>query len=203
MKSLVLPLALCAALPACDVTAGSEPAAARSTTVAAQTPSRGRLVAGERVERVIAWPDPASRDERTRARLSPAALAAVAASPVPVLAPADPLWRPPQISSPRTPDGPGFGFSLATAAPGRTLTLHGSRLATLLADVGRHEGPERLRGVPGFVSANEGIVTATWIEHGAAYALDLECASTRDPACALPALRAEVEALVLVGGGER
>ncbi|WP_143140124.1 hypothetical protein [Nannocystis exedens] len=149
---------------------------------------------------MIASPDSALRDERTRARLDAAALAAIAASPVPVLAPADPVRRP-RISSPRTPDGPSFRFTLATQSPGRTLTLHGSRLATLRPHVGRHEGPERLRGVPAFVSDNDGIKSATWIEHGAAYALDLECASARDTGCDLAALRAEVEALAFVGGG--
>src|SRR5438128_9211449 len=32
-----------------------------------------------------------------------------------------------------------------------------------------------LRGVPIFVTENEGIKTATWIEKGTAFALDIEC----------------------------
>ena len=40
-----------------------------------------------------------------------------------------------------------------------------------------------LRGVSVYVSENEGIKTATWIEKGTAFALDLECASAVDPRC--------------------
>jgi hypothetical protein len=40
-----------------------------------------------------------------------------------------------------------------------------------------------LRGVPVYVSENEGIKTATWIENGTAFALDVECASDADPRC--------------------
>ena len=202
MKALVPLFALCAALAGCDAPE-AEPTRARSADAPASSPRRARLVAGERVERVIAWPEPSLRDEQARARLTDSALAAIETSPVPVLAPGESSWRSLRISSPRGREGPGFGFTLAAHAPGRTLTLHGSRLATLLPDVGRHEGTERLRGVPAFVTDNDGIKSATWIEHGAAYALDLECASARAPGCDLAALRAEVEALVYVGGGGR
>ena len=43
-----------------------------------------------------------------------------------------------------------------------------------------------LRGVPVYVTENEGIKTATWIEKGTAYALDIECTSVRDQRCASP-----------------
>lgn len=40
-----------------------------------------------------------------------------------------------------------------------------------------------LRGVPIYVSENEGIKTATWIENGTAFAMDIECDSDKDPRC--------------------
>jgi hypothetical protein len=40
-----------------------------------------------------------------------------------------------------------------------------------------------LRGVPIYISENEGIKTATWIEKGTAYALDVECTSDTDERC--------------------
>ena len=39
------------------------------------------------------------------------------------------------------------------------------------------------RGVPVFVSENEGIRTATWTEKGTAYALDIECQAATDTRC--------------------
>lgn len=40
-----------------------------------------------------------------------------------------------------------------------------------------------LRGVPVYVTENEGIKTATWIENGTSFALDLECTSQSDERC--------------------
>ena len=40
-----------------------------------------------------------------------------------------------------------------------------------------------VRGVSVYVSENEGIKSATWIENGTAFALDVECASDQDARC--------------------
>lgn len=160
---------------------------------------RGRLIGGERVERVVQWPT-SPPDARARAGLQAATLAAIERSPVPVLTPGTGGWDEPMIASPRGRKGPGFGYALSTHAGGRTLSLHGSRVATLIPGIGRHAGPERLRGTDGFITDNDGVKSATWIEHGVAYALDVECEDRRARGCDVPALRAEVEALVYVGG---
>lgn len=167
----------------------------------AQAPlQRGRLVAGEKVARTPVWPARDSVDERARARLPETLRSSVDASPVPVLIPGGEGWSEPFLSSPRGAGGPGHGYAFAARRPGQTIAIQGSRIATLVPGIGRHDGRERLRGGHGFLSDNDGIKTATWIEHGVAYALDLECASPQSPACDLAAARAEVESLVYVGG---
>jgi hypothetical protein len=40
-----------------------------------------------------------------------------------------------------------------------------------------------VRGVPVFISENEGIRTATWTEKGTAYAVDIECQAATDIRC--------------------
>ncbi|HEY0135818.1 MAG TPA: hypothetical protein VGB85_17155, partial [Nannocystis sp.] len=168
------------------VRAGEVPAAAPRGL-----PRRGRLLAGERVARVPRWP--AAIDQATRERLPAPARAAVERSPVPVLVPADPGW----LSSTQVFPG-SWGYALAARDGEVTLALHASRIATIVPGVGVATGTHRVRGVDGFLSVNEGIRTASWIEHGVAYSLDLEC---RDPqACSEAALRAAVEGLVYVGG---
>lgn len=44
-----------------------------------------------------------------------------------------------------------------------------------------------VRGVPVFISENEGIRTATWTEKGTAYAVDIECQAATDTRCSSPA----------------
>ena len=40
-----------------------------------------------------------------------------------------------------------------------------------------------MRGEPAFVSENRRIWTVSWLEHGVAYGLDIECASPTDTRC--------------------
>lgn len=68
--------------------------------------------------------------------------------------------------------------------PGVTLSLHASRIAHHYDDIPATPGPHPMRGTSGYVSMNEGIWTATWIEQGVAYALDVECAQAGDARCA-------------------
>ena len=171
--------------------------AVRSTATVA-VPRRGRLLAGERVARVPRWPAAATIDQAAHERLSLAARAAVARSPVPVLVPADPVWLASVAVFHAGPDG--AGYALAAHRGGLGLALHASRIATLVPGVGHFRGKHRLRGVDGFISANEGVRTAAWIEHGVAYSLDLECHDPDGPGCDDEALRAAVEGLVYVGG---
>lgn len=86
--------------------------------------------------------------------------------------------------------GPGFvvgqdHYFLSQPDEQMTMSLTGSVVsrdeASIKVNPGKPAG--MLRGVPVYVTENEGIKTATWIENGTAYALDIECASDRDERC--------------------
>ena len=193
---------------ACDPPREPEPVEARTAArgdepappEAQAARQRGRLVAGERVARVPRWPGAEALATSVRERLSTAVRAEIERSPVPVLVPGDPGWQGLALSSPRGPGELGPGYALSARADGRTLVVQASRLATLVPGIGRHEGRERLRGTPGFVTENDGVKAAAWIEHGTAYTLELECEDPESPQCSVEALRAEVEGLAYVGG---
>lgn len=67
-----------------------------------------------------------------------------------------------------------------------TLSLTGSLVnrdeSSIIAD---KQGPPagNVRGVPFYITQNEGVKTATWIENGTAYALDIECTRQADERC--------------------
>ena len=116
-------------------------------------------------------------------RLPPAQQAAVKQSKVTVLVP--PVAQPLAESNVAVED---THYSLTQpAAEGLTMSLTGSVASVRRPESGAIGPPPvaagTIRGVPVFVSENEGIKTATWIEHGTAYALDLECATANDKRC--------------------
>jgi hypothetical protein len=194
------------AIPACDPAGPAEPATRARERGLSASPGvepapaappgrRGRLFAGERVERIPQWPAPATIDDVVHGRLPESAQAAVSRSPVPVLAPTDA----PLVAEAAVFSGP-WGYALSARHGERTLAVQASKIATLLPHVGHVPGNTRLRGVDGWISINDGIRTAAWIEHGTAYSLDLECFAADGPECSEAALRAAVEGLVYVGG---
>lgn len=161
------------------------------------------MIGGERVWRLPQWPAITSEGQAVRGRAPAAVLAAVARSPVPVLVPSDPAWL--ARASVYVPDDPrAFGYALASTlgdADGeRHLSVQASRLATLLPHIGPHRGSP-VRSGQGWFSVNEGVRTASWIEHGVAYSVDLECFDPEAPSCDDAALRELVAGLVHVGGG--
>jgi len=160
------------------------------------------LLAGERVVRIPRWPATSTIDHAVRERLPAETRAAVDVSPVPVLVPADPTWlaRATVFTARGQDGGPGWGYALSARRGEVTLAVQASRIATVLVGVGHLRGNKRLRGVDGFLSVNDGIRTAAWIEHGIAYSLDLECRDPEGPECSDDALREAVEGLVYVGG---
>jgi hypothetical protein len=160
---------------------------------------RGRLIAGERVMRVPAWPPVETIDASLRERMPAELRAAVDRSPVPVLVPADPTWL--AQARMHSPEGAGsYGYALAVTLADSTVSVQASRIATLLPHVGHVRGNRRIRGGDGWFSDNDGIRTASWIEHGIAYTLDLECRAPEGPACTTDTLERVVRELVYVGG---
>jgi hypothetical protein len=176
--------------------AGAERSQARNAEPV-MSPRRGRLLAGERVLRVPVWPA-MSTIAAQRDGLTAAAIEAIDRSPVPVLVPGDTSWS--TRASVLTAGPQGAGYALAAAHAGQTLSVQASRFATLLPHVGRHRGTHTIRGVAGFIGENEGIHTASWIEHGVAYSAELECQAPDGPECRRERLVALVEGLVYVGG---
>lgn len=163
----------------------------------ARTPRRGRLLAGERVERVPVWPA-ASTVAAVRERLSAASIAAIDRSPVPVLVPGDASWLARAHVFTAGPQGSGYTF--AASLSGLHLSVQASRVATMLPHVGHRRGKHQIRGQDGFLGENEGIHTASWIEHGVAYNAELECQEPEGPDCRPELLAALVAKLEYVGG---
>lgn len=189
-------------VPGCDPAGPAEPSSSdpRRANIVEPVPAsppvrRGKLIAGERVERIPQWPAPASIDATTRARLPAAARDALGRSPVPVLVPGEgALLGEAAIFSQAS------GYALSASHGGITVAIQASKLATLLAHIGNIPGDTEIRGTLGWLGNNDGIRTASWIEHGVAYSLDLECYVPDGPECSEAALRSAVEGLVYVGG---
>ena len=103
-----------------------------------------------------------------------------------------------------TPEPNGFGYAFSghagTKAGGeRHVSVQASRIATLLPNIGHIRG-SAVRSGEGSFSVNEGVRTASWIEHGVAYSLELECFDPEAANCDDAALRELVAELVYVGG---
>ena len=82
-----------------------------------------------------------------------------------------------------------------------TVSLQGTRAAHRYEDIEPVNGNRSLRGTRGFVSVNEGVRTASWIENGAAYSVDVECSDVHEARCeSEDFLLSVVAQLTFVGG---
>lgn len=159
-------------------------------------PSRGLVRGGERMRRTVRWPEAATRDVGAYEALDARSREAIDQAPVPVLVPALDV----ELDERRVMHGPEWA-AFWGKREGVTITLQASRMARVHPGVRPQPGPHTLRGREGFVSRNEGIWTASWIEHGVAYDLGLECAPVDAPPCDDQAsIEALAEGLVYVGG---
>jgi hypothetical protein len=160
------------------------------------------------VRPAVAWPAASSIDDGVLASLSRNGTktdreirALVARSPVPVLAPKDLRLASPTLVV------EGEYFALTGRADGATISLQGTRAAHRYEGVDPASGNRELRSngqIRGFVSVNENIRTASWIENGAAYSVDVECSDVRDSRCQSDELLLSIVAqLTYVGGSGR
>lgn len=157
------------------------------------------------VRPTVAWPAASSVDDRVLSSLSVEGAksdrdirALVSRSPVPVLAPKDLRLASPTLVV------EGEYFALTGRADGATISLQGTRAAHRYEGVDPATGNRDLRGLRGFVSVNEGIRTASWIENGAAYSVDIECNDARDERCKTDDFLLSVVAqLTFIGGSGR
>lgn len=155
--------------------------------------ARGRVIGGEKVARVVTWPDAA--DPALVAALPEELRTAVAAAPLPVLLPTSiPLLRAKLMHG-------EHWWALWAEHDGITVTLNASGIAKVYPHLRGAALPHTVRGVQGLVTQNEAVWSASWVEHGVAYQLGIECADPRMPACADEAhVRDVVERLAFAGG---
>ncbi len=149
----------------------------------------------------VAWPPKGMLDARALASLGrddDDIRARLAQSPVPVLAPKDLVLGTPTLVV------ESEYYALTGRVAGATIALQGTRAAHRHQGVEPASGNRDVRGTKGFVSVNEGIRTVSWIENGAAYSVDVECADLRDARCASDQFVLEVvDQLTFVGGAGR
>ena len=154
----------------------------------------------------VTWPEASKIDEAALATIAREGTktdreisALVARSPVPVLAPKDLVLAAPTLVV------EGEYFALSGRVGGATVALQGTRAAHRYEGVEPATGTRDLRGTKGFVSVNEGIRTASWMENGAAYSVDVECADLlHDARCQSDDFLLSVVAqLTYIGGSGR
>lgn len=193
--------------PAILIAAALATSACNGNTSASRTDDHAPTVAttSVSVRPTVAWPAASSVDDGVIASLSREGerserdvRALVARSPVPVLAPKQLRLTTPSLVV------EGEYFALTGRADGATVSLQGTRAAHRYEGIEPAKGSHDLRGTRGFVSVNEGIRTASWIENGAAYSVDVECADSRDERCKSDDFLLSVVAqLTFIGGSGR
>jgi hypothetical protein len=98
-------------------------------------------------------------------------------SPVPVLAPTNVTLEKPTLIV------EGEYYALTGRVHGATIAIQGTRAQHRYEGIEPAQGNRMLRGQRGFVSVNEGIRTSSWMENGASYTVDVECAEHTDVRC--------------------
>ncbi len=120
----------------------------------------------------------------------------VAKSPVPVLVP-----KRPELLAVGKVMADEHWYAFHVSKDGLTINVQATRIAHQHADIPPARGKHVVRGVPAFITQNEGIWTATWREAGTSYALDVECAEPTEARCATDGtLQGIANDLVFVGG---
>lgn len=157
-------------------------AAACNDSTPAAGGDRAPTVTSTTVRPAVAWPASSRVDERALASLGregreAEVRALVARSPVPVLAPQELVLGTPTLVV------EGEYYALTGRVAGATIAMQGTRAAHRYHGIEPATGNRDVRGTKGFVSGNEGIRTVSWIENGAAYSVDVECADPRDARC--------------------
>ncbi|MEM6990913.1 MAG: hypothetical protein AAF721_10460 [Myxococcota bacterium] len=174
---------------------------ARAATVPADKtvkppPTRGRMLGGQSVVRVVDWSSPGTVDASAYETLPESAQREVDMAPVPMLVPNDAAL----LASAVVTTGKHWA-ALASHADGIHVSVQASGEAKVYSHIKPVRGPDQVRGQDAFVTHNEGIWVASWIEHGVAYNVELECADIKADACQNEqAVTAVAEGLTFVGG---
>jgi hypothetical protein len=91
-------------------------------------------------------------------------------------------------------------YAQSARLDGLTVSLHASRTAHKYPGHAPAKGNATVRGRDAFVLENEGIWSATWIEGGVAYAVDVECFARDDARCSQAYVLELAESVRFVGG---
>lgn len=144
----------------------------------------------QRLEQEVTWPEASAVDGATRAALTDEARAAVDRAPVPALVVARPELLARSVIMAKE-----HWYAVSASHDGLTVSIHASRVAHRYPHTPKAQGRGRVRGHHAFVTQNEGIWSAAWVEGGVAYALEVECGQRPDARC-------DDEALVLSLAGD-
>jgi hypothetical protein len=164
-----------------------------STDLSTSKPRRGRVIGGEVVEREVQWPTE-GRVDVVRAELDAASIDELDRSDVPVLVP------PAVAIGGRVMIGEGW-YAFAGRGDAYTVSVQGSARARVYPDVRAADPDWIVRDRGAHLTQNEGIWSLSFIEHGAAYAVEVECDEPFAGPCADESFVVELaESLVYVGG---
>jgi len=179
-------------------------AALLAAGVGACTPDPGRPATGGDsapapsptvVDHDVRWPT-ATPDRATFDALDEAARRSVENSKVPVLL----VARSTLLPATKVIARDRF-TAVSTEGDGIHVSLSATRSAHRHPHLPKVKGTHEVRGEPAFITQNEAIWSASWMENGVAYVLELECASLPDPRCEDDAhLRSLIAELAYVGG---
>ncbi len=154
-------------------------------------------------EATVTWPLATAPDAPALRRFSAEGRARIAATPLPVLAPAEPLDDLVFVGEEAFYSINGHrDAALPSGATSRlTVTVHAARRLYQHEEIPADVPTIPLRNSRALATVNEDIVTVTWIEGGVAYSVDAECSNVADARCQGDGyLRSLAEGLVFVGG---
>lgn len=143
---------------------------------------------------MVTWPDRAEVDVAARERIASAQRGRVDEAALPVLVPAV------GVESGLLTVGEGW-YAFSTRDGDTTINVQGSARARVYPGIRKADPPHVVRGRGAFISQNEGIWVVSFIENGASYSVELECADPRGAECSGPEKAVEIaQTLTLVGG---
>lgn len=144
------------------------------------------------------WPDPNTVDAAALRALPRRDRAQVGNSPVP-------LFLPKNLAVTRQTLIVKAGFYAYSASiNGVEIAIQGTRGAYQTRGPIPAAPPQRVRNLPAVITQNEGIWSLSWVEAGAGYSIDVECAQPRDIRCAnADFILSLVNDLVYLGGRQQ
>ena len=155
---------------------------------------RGKLLGGEPVERTPEWPVAGDPDTVVQPELSAQTRRAISVISAPVLLPLSDPWSGTLRVIPLGDEG----YSLQARAGRSKLILQASGIARLYEDLPGDRGSSKIRGLPGHLTENEGILSASWIERGTSYIANLECGAPEADECSPVGFLRLLDTLVFV-----